>query len=199
MSSKWLILVCEPASKRRRGRPRKNGGQETASITSTSKLTDSAPGADMEGLDNLLSVAEAFERSQQPDFNDITHPGMTDISNCLLIAVQGSISCTFFAERTSKRSIYPIALFADAQLLRYKNLRKRWANGELLNFYNREIDPWRQVLSDKIPIFALLAMYVTNFSCISYCSNSEYWTQKCIQNESIHSTILDVHFLFYKW
>ena len=83
-----MILVGEPASKRRRGRPRKNGGQETASITSTSKLTDSAPGADMEGLDNLLSVAEAFERSQQPDFNDITHPGMTDISNCLLIAVQ---------------------------------------------------------------------------------------------------------------
>ena len=132
MSSKWLILVCEPASKRRRGRPRKNGGQETASITSTSKLTDVAPGADMEGLDNLLSVAEAFERSQQPDFNDITHPGMTDISNCLLIAVSR-----------------------------------------------------KQVMQDKIPIFALLAMYVTNFSCISYCSNSEYWTQKRIQNESI--------------
>ena len=27
-----------------------------------------------EGLDNLISVAEAFERSQQPDFNDIVSP-----------------------------------------------------------------------------------------------------------------------------
>ena len=27
-----------------------------------------------EGLDNLISVAEAFERSQQPDFNDIASP-----------------------------------------------------------------------------------------------------------------------------
>ena len=72
--------MCKPASKRGRGRPRKNGDQEATSITSTSKLTGVAPAADMEGLDNLLSVAEAFERSQQPDFNDITHPGMTDIS-----------------------------------------------------------------------------------------------------------------------
>ena len=96
----------------------------------------------MEGLDNLLSVAEAFERSQQPDFNDITHPGITDISNCLLIAVSR-----------------------------------------------------RQVMQDKIPIIALLAKYVTSFSSISYCSNSVYWTQKLIQNKSIHSTILDVHVL----
>ena len=38
-------------------------------------------------------------------------------------------------------------------------------------------------------------MFVTSFSSISYCSNSEYWTQKCIQSESIHSIILDVHVL----
>ena len=34
---------------------------------------------------------------------------------------------------------------------------------------------------------------VTSFSSISYWSNSEYWTQKRIQSESIYSTILDVH------
>ena len=37
--------------------------------------------------------------------------------------------------------------------------------------------------------------HVTSFSSISYCSISEYWTQKPIQSESIHSTILDVHVL----
>ena len=29
----------------------------------------------------------------------------------------------------------------------------------------------------------------------TYCSNSDYWTQKRIQTESIYSTILDVHVL----
>ena len=38
-------------------------------------------------------------------------------------------------------------------------------------------------------------MNVTSFSSISYFSNSEYWTQKRAQSESIHSTILDVHVL----
>ena len=33
---------------------------------------------------------------------------------------------------------------------------------------------------------------VTSFSRISYCSNSEYWTQKGTQNGNIHSIILDV-------
>ena len=37
--------------------------------------------------------------------------------------------------------------------------------------------------------------YVTSFSSISYCSNSEYWCQKCIQKHDIHSIILDVHVL----
>ena len=37
-----------------------------------------------------------------------------------------------------------------------------------------------------------MVINVTIFSSISYYSNSEYWTQKRIQNESIHSTILDV-------
>ena len=32
------------------------------------------PGEEGEGLDSLISVAEAFERSQQPDFNDIASP-----------------------------------------------------------------------------------------------------------------------------
>ena len=36
-------------------------------------------------------------------------------------------------------------------------------------------------------------MYVTSFFRISYWSNSEYRTQKCIQSENIHSIILDVH------
>ena len=39
------------------------------------------------------------------------------------------------------------------------------------------------------------AMNVTSFYSISYCSNSEYWTQKHTQNESIHSVILDVYVL----
>ena len=37
--------------------------------------------------------------------------------------------------------------------------------------------------------------YGTSFSSISYCSKGEYWTQKCIQSESIHSTTLDVRVL----
>jgi hypothetical protein len=45
----------------------------------------------MEGLDNLLSVAEAFELSQQPDFNDITNPGMlvilSDLCNQTLLKI----------------------------------------------------------------------------------------------------------------
>ena len=36
-------------------------------------------------------------------------------------------------------------------------------------------------------------MFVTSFSSISYCSNSEYWFQKCAQSGNIHSVILDIH------
>ena len=36
-------------------------------------------------------------------------------------------------------------------------------------------------------------IYVTSFSIISYCINSEYWTQKRTQNGNIHSIILDVY------
>ena len=32
-------------------------------------------------------------------------------------------------------------------------------------------------------------MYVTSFSSTSYCSNSEHWTQTCIQNGNINSII----------
>ena len=40
-----------------------------------------------------------------------------------------------------------------------------------------------------------MSINVTSFSSIPYCSNSEYWTQKRTQSESIHSIILDVHVL----
>ena len=43
------------------------GQAETATVT----VVQTEEG---EGLDNLISVAEAFERSQQPDFNDIASP-----------------------------------------------------------------------------------------------------------------------------
>ena len=36
-------------------------------------------------------------------------------------------------------------------------------------------------------------IYVTSFSSISYWCNSENWTKKRTQSESIHSIILDVH------
>ena len=36
-------------------------------------------------------------------------------------------------------------------------------------------------------------MHVTSFSSISYCSNSEYWPQKHVQNGKIHSKMLDVY------
>ena len=38
-------------------------------------------------------------------------------------------------------------------------------------------------------------IFVTSFSSIPYCSNSEYWTQKHTQSENIHSITLDVHVL----
>ena len=34
---------------------------------------------------------------------------------------------------------------------------------------------------------------VTSSSSISYCSKSEHWSQKCTQNEKIHSIILDAY------
>ena len=43
----------------------------TTSDTTTVTVVQTEEG---EGLDNLISVAEAFERSQQPDFNDIASP-----------------------------------------------------------------------------------------------------------------------------
>ena len=45
-------------------------------------------------------------------------------------------------------------------------------------------------LSKYIPIRQI---YVTSSYSIPYCSNSEYWTQKRTQSESIYSIILDVH------
>ena len=54
------------------------GHKEAVTASPSEPSGDASPlaGAETEGLDNLLSVAEAFERSQQPDFNDITNPGM---------------------------------------------------------------------------------------------------------------------------
>ena len=40
-----------------------------------------------------------------------------------------------------------------------------------------------------------ICINVTSPSSIPYCSNSDYWTQKHTQIESIHSIILDVHVL----
>ena len=42
---------------------------------------------------------------------------------------------------------------------------------------------------------AILDIYVTSFSSISYCNNSEIGLKKNILNDNIHSTILDVHVL----
>ena len=42
-------------------------------------------------------------------------------------------------------------------------------------------------------VSVILVIHVTSFSSISYCSNSEYWTQKYTQNGNIHSIILDVY------
>ena len=36
------------------------------------------------------------------------------------------------------------------------------------------------------------SVYVTSSSSISYCSNSEYWSQKFAQSGNIHSITLDV-------
>ena len=44
-------------------------------------------------------------------------------------------------------------------------------------------------------MFSPLSIYVTSFYSIQYCSNSEYCSQKCCWNDSIHSTVLDVHAL----
>ena len=58
------------------------GHTEAVTASPSEPSGDASPlaGAETEGLDNLLSVAEAFERSQQPDFNDITNPGMASFS-----------------------------------------------------------------------------------------------------------------------
>ena len=60
---------------------------------------------------------------------------------------------------------------------------------------------FESMLQNKLPLvlnnfwLALNIICVNSFSSIPYCSNSEYWTQKRIQSESIHSIILDVHVL----
>ena len=55
--------------------------EKTKESVKGSKVSSNTAGAvtvvqteEGEGLDNLISVAEAFERSQQPDFNDIASP-----------------------------------------------------------------------------------------------------------------------------
>ena len=52
-----------------------------------------------EGLDSLISVAEAFERSQQPDFNDIASPVVdgTDTEKLLVrIGLYNKYVCFFY-------------------------------------------------------------------------------------------------------
>ena len=48
-----------------------------------------------------------------------------------------------------------------------------------------------QVCSIKNPI------YITSFSSTPCCSNSEHWTQNCIQSGNIHSIILVVYVDWY--
>ena len=49
-----------------------------------------------------------------------------------------------------------------------------------LNFINVNFDRTQHII------------YVTSCYSISYCSSSEYWTQKRTQNGNFHSMILDV-------
>ena len=74
-----------------------------------------------------------------------------------------------------------------ANFLEKKILRKFWLSGEsrsLCLVCQWGIQKWRRA--------CVVVIYVTSFSSIPYCSNSEYWSQKRAQSGNIHSLIFYV-------